>query len=408
MNPNLRRRLKYVAPLVVKKVSFENLDRKYVGLEHIESWTGRILYDDLTTLPEGTVSLFEPNDVLFGKLRPYLAKVSLVDFSGACSTEALVLRPKTNQWPPFVRYVLSNGEFIDDVNSSTFGAKMPRASWEFIGSRTVPVPDLPTQKAIADFLDRETARIDQLIEKKQRMVEVLEEREENNVVETIEQLFAESRAWKISHVCALKRGRFNQRPRNAPEFYDGDFPFLQTSDVAQAKKYISGHKQTLTDLGASVSVLFPSNSVLMAIAANVGDVAITKFDAYCPDSVIGFIPTTRLKVEYLYYALMSLRSSIATSSTSNAQDNTNISRLGALKMPVPKHATQDRVSRTLSVQENATVRLVAMTHTSIERLREFRSALITAAVTGQVDVSTWGKQGRTDYHLDPIEEATSA
>ena len=173
MNPNLRRRLKYVAPLVVKKVSFENLDRKYVGLEHIESWTGRILYDDLTTLPEGTVSLFEPNDVLFGKLRPYLAKVSLVDFSGACSTEALVLRPKTNQWPPFVRYVLSNGEFIDDVNSSTFGAKMPRASWEFIGSRTVPVPDLPTQKAIADFLDRETARIDQLIEKKQRMVEVL-------------------------------------------------------------------------------------------------------------------------------------------------------------------------------------------------------------------------------------------
>ena len=176
MNPNLRRRLKYVAPLVVKKVSFENLDRKYVGLEHIESWTGRILYDDLTTLPEGTVSLFEPNDVLFGKLRPYLAKVSLVDFSGACSTEALVLRPKTNQWPPFVRYVLSNGEFIDDVNSSTFGAKMPRASWEFIGSRTVPVPDLPTQKAIADFLDRETARIDQLIEWKQRMVEVLEEK----------------------------------------------------------------------------------------------------------------------------------------------------------------------------------------------------------------------------------------
>ena len=179
MNPNLRRRLKYVAPLVVKKVSFENLDRKYVGLEHIESWTGRILYDDLTTLPEGTVSLFEPNDVLFGKLRPYLAKVSLVDFSGACSTEALVLRPKTNQWPPFVRYVLSNGEFIDDVNSSTFGAKMPRASWEFIGSRTVPVPDLPTQKAIADFLDRETARIDQLIEKKQRMVSLLSSRWES-------------------------------------------------------------------------------------------------------------------------------------------------------------------------------------------------------------------------------------
>ena len=240
------------------------------------------------------------------------------------------------------------------------------------------------------------------------MVEVLEEREENKVVETIEQLFAESRAWRLSHVCTLRRGRFNHRPRNAPELYDGDLPFLQTSDVAQAKKYILGHKQTLTDLGASVSILFPSNSVLMAIAANVGNVAITKFAAYCPDSVIGFIPTNRLKVDYLYYALRSLRSSIATSSTSNAQDNTNIARLGALKIPIPKHTTQDRVSRTLSVQEDSTVRLVAVTHTSIKRIREFRSALITAAVTGQIDVSTWGKQGAIQRRLDRIEEATSA
>ena len=49
-----------------------------------------------------------------------------------------------------------------------------------------------------------------------------------------------------------------------------------------------------------------------------------------------------------------------------------------------------------------------MTHTSIDRLREFRSALITAAVTGQIDVSTWSKQGTTGRSLDQIEEATSA
>ena len=319
------------------------------------------------------------------------------------------IRPRSVVSSKFFLYLLAaqymSGYSRQFIKQNTGIQNLDDSAWF---ANDVWLPDLATQKAIADFLDRETSRIDQLIEKKQRMVEVLEEREENNVVETIEHLFAESRAWKISHVCALKRGRFNQRPRNAPEFYDGDFPFLQTSDVARAKKYISGHKQTLTDLGASVSVLFPSNSVLMAIAANVGDVAITKFDAYCPDSVIGFIPTTRLRVDYLYYALRSLRSSIATSSTSNAQDNTNISRLGALKIPVPKHATQDRVSRTLSVQENSTVRLVAMTHTSIGRLREFRSALITAAVTGQIDVSTWSKQGTTGRRLDQIEEATSA
>ena len=278
------------------------------------------------------------------KMKAWQGSIAISRHRGIVSPAYYVYEPLSREHDQYLHYLLRSQPFVALYQRISKGVRVNQWDLEHEALRIVPIPlpDLPTQKAIADFLDRETARIDQLIEKKKRMVEVLGEREENNVVETIAHIFAESRAWKISHVCALKRGRFNQRPRNAPEFYDGDFPFLQTSDVAQAKKYISGHKQTLTDLGASVSVLFPSNSVLMAIAANVGDVAITKFDAYCPDSVIGFIPTTRLKVDYLYYALRSLRSSIATSSTSNARDNINISRLGALKIPVPKHATQEQ------------------------------------------------------------------
>ena len=394
-------------------------DVTFVPMEAIANGLGGL--DISQTRPfievvSGSYNYFAEGDLLLAKVTPCFENgkkalaQSLSNDIGYATSEVHIIRPGVGRiHPKYLFYLLCSEDFRAAGMASMTGAGgLRRVSDAAVLNYRPSVTDLPTQKAIADFLDRETTRIDQLIEKKQRMVEVLEEREENNVVETIEHLFAESRAWKISHVCALKRGRFNQRPRNAPEFYDGDFPFLQTSDVAQAKKYISGHKQTLTDLGASVSVLFPSNSVLMAIAANVGDVAITKFDAYCPDSVIGFIPTTRLRVDYLYYALRSLRSSIATSSTSNAQDNTNISRLGALKIPIPKHATQDRVSRTLSVQENSTVRLIAMTHTSIDRLREFRSALITAAVTGQIDVSTWSKQGTTGRSLDQIEEATSA
>ena len=393
-------------------------DVTFVPMEAIADGLGGLDISQTRPFSEvvsGSYNYFAEGDLLLAKVTPCFENgkkalaQSLSNGIGYATSEVHVIRPGVDRiHPKYLFYLLCSEDFrAGGIASMTGAGGLSRVSDAAVLNYQPSVTNLPTQKAIADFLDRETARIDQLIEKKQRMVEVLGEREENNVVETIEHIFAESRAWKISHVCALKRGRFNQRPRNAPEFYDGDFPFLQTSDVAQAKKYISGHKQTLTDLGASVSVLFPSNSVLMAIAANVGDVAITKFDAYCPDSVIGFFPTTRLKVDYLYYALRSLRSSIATSSTSNARDNINISRLGALKIPVPKHATQDRVSRTLSVQENSTVRLVAVTHTSIERLREFRSALITAAVTGQIDVSTWGKQGTADRRLDRIEQASS-
>ena len=79
-----------------------------------------------------------------------------------------------------------------------------------------------------------------------------------------------------------------------------------------------------------------------------------------------------------------------------------------ISFPVPSREDQ---AKTLSALAYATKRestLGELGARSIDRLREFRSALITAAVTGEIDVSTWGKQGTTERRLDQIEEATSA
>lgn len=271
-------------------------------------------------------------------------------------------------------------------------------------SMEIELPDLPTQQSISDFLDHETARIDLLIAKKHRFLALLEERERNSVIHEFAQLNMGSLSWKLSHVCLLRRGRFNHRPRNAPELYDGEHPFLQTGDVAQAKKFIRGYKQTLSDQGASISGWFPKGSVLMAIAANVGDVAISEFDAYCPDSVVGFVPSKVVDTEFLYYALRALRPSIAISSTSNAQDNTNIARLGALRIPLPEIGVQRKLVEALDKAEQDSHALGEATNKSIERLSEFRSALITAAVTGQIDVANWAKGGQTDRSLGSLED----
>lgn len=268
----------------------------------------------------------------------------------------------------------------------------------------IAAPNPDAQKAIANFLDRETDRIDQLINTKRRMLVLLAERERNRVIHEFAQLNKEFLSWKLSHVCLLRRGRFNHRPRNAPELYDGKHPFLQTGDVAQAKKFIRGYKQTLSDLGASISGWFPKGSILMAIAANVGDVAISDFDAYCPDSVVGFVPTKAVDAEFLYYALRALRSSIATSSTSNAQDNTNIARLGALRIPLPDIGVQRRLVEALDKAERDSDAFGEATNKSIERLNEFRSALITAAVTGRIDLATWAKRRHKDRHAENLEQ----
>lgn len=156
--------------------------RPYVGLEHIESGTGRLLG---ATEPSETPSdneaatqqagIFEPGDVLFGKLRPYLAKAWVADFSGRCTTELLAMTPESFD-AAFLRYICISPGFVIEVDSSTFGSKMPRAEWGFIGGCKVPCPSLPRQRAIVAYLDRETAKIDAMIAAKERLLTLLAEK----------------------------------------------------------------------------------------------------------------------------------------------------------------------------------------------------------------------------------------
>lgn len=148
----------------------------YVGMESIASWTGTIVGELETRETDlGSVSLFEEGDVCFGKLRPYLAKAFIPSFQGICSSEFLVFQP-TRFESRFLLYALLEHRFIERVNGSTYGSKMPRANWDFIGEMEVPLPPVETQRAIADFLDRKTASIDALIQKKEKLIELLDEK----------------------------------------------------------------------------------------------------------------------------------------------------------------------------------------------------------------------------------------
>src|SRR5882724_8396310 len=121
-------RLKYAAPISAERAYQPPGDLPYVALEHIESWTGKLAAEVEAQEVESTTSIFKPGDVLFGKLRPYLAKVLSVDFAGVCSTELLVLRSNGKIDPPYLAYQLVSSGFIRWIDSMTYGAKMPRAN----------------------------------------------------------------------------------------------------------------------------------------------------------------------------------------------------------------------------------------------------------------------------------------
>ena len=169
------KRLKFAAPLQSGKLAAKGLDLPYIGLENIESWTGKFIPNAEADETEGVSNTFSAGDVLFGKLRPYLAKALLPDFDGLCSSELLVLHGKEMLPAYLLRFVLSY-DFVNQVDASTYGTKMPRANWEFIGNLPAIVPPVDEQAAIAAFLDRETVRIDVLTEKTKKSIDFLKER----------------------------------------------------------------------------------------------------------------------------------------------------------------------------------------------------------------------------------------
>jgi len=163
-------KLKY---LTVNKTNKSNQSDFKVGLENIESNTSNFLPTEESAFSEDGI-IFDKNDILFGKLRPYLAKVYLAEQSGICVSEFLVLKSK-NILDKYLKYILLSTSFIDNVNSSTYGTKMPRANWDFIGNTKIPKPKLAEQKKIVIYIEKELSKINSIIEKTEKEIELINE-----------------------------------------------------------------------------------------------------------------------------------------------------------------------------------------------------------------------------------------
>lgn len=171
------RRLKACVTNVVSMTDRREPGDLYIALEHVESWTGKIVNMDSGTTFESQAKRFRPDDVLFGKLRPYLAKSTRPGQAGICAGEFLVLRPKNDGLlPGYLEAFFRSKPVVDAIDASTFGAKMPRADWQFIGNMNFPLPPICEQRAIADYLDRETGRLDALAGRTRESVALLRER----------------------------------------------------------------------------------------------------------------------------------------------------------------------------------------------------------------------------------------
>ena len=373
---------------------------------------GRVVYKDTEVLSSETKAAYQ--EVLSGEflvnplnlnydlmsLRTALSSIDVV-----VSTGYIVLQSTGKLHPNYARWLLQQ---FDVAHMKTLGAGVRQTiNYADIGNSFFFEPSQSEQIQIAAFLDHETAKIDRLIEKQQGLIALLKEKRQAVISHAVTQginphaprkdsgiewLGEVPTHWKLKnyrYASRIYRGKFGHRPRNDPAFYDGKYPFIQTGDIARAGKNITSYSQTLNERGIAVSQKFPAGTLVMAIAANIGDTAILGFEAYAPDSVVGFKPCEDVDLGFLRYSLMAALPALERTSTQSTQANLNIDRIGSVQAAFPPIAEQREIVLKIEalLQNFGTIETEAQN--AIELMQERRTALISAAVTGKIDVRAW-------------------
>jgi type I restriction enzyme S subunit len=410
------KRLKIVATLTDKKVEAdEDNPVLYIGMENIESWTGRLLPINADVVPTGTANEFKAGSTLFGKLRPYLAKVCNPDFDGLCSTELLVLESANLDRRTFLYLLLADG-FIRLVDSSTYGSKMPRASWDFIGNCRVPVAPREEQLAISDFLDRETAKVDTLAARKRTLIERLMEKRTALISRTVTRGLPPDAAlaagldphpklkpsgvdwlgdvpahWDVSRIKYLAKIESGHTPsRSVDEYWiDCTIPWVSLNDSGYLRThdYITDTVYQINELGLANSSarLLPARAVVFSRDATVGLCSITTRSMAVSQHFIAYICGPRLLPEYLLASLNVMGQHLVRLSLGATISTIGMDDIRSLVCAVPPYSEQVAVVDFLNREKTRLDRMVSRVETAINRLQEYRSALITAAVTGKID-----------------------
>ncbi|ELP4885734.1 restriction endonuclease subunit S [Vibrio cholerae] len=184
----------------------------------------------------------------------------------------------------------------------------------------------------------------------------------------------------LENIASVERGKFSARPRNDPKYFDGNIPFVQTGDVVSAQLYVESYSQTLNELGLTVSKTFPPETILITIAANIGDVAITQFPLACPDSLVGIQAKKDIcNSLWLFFFMQTQKSELDSKATKSAQKNINLQVLKPLTVFLPPLEEQEFIAEILLASEKKTA-LLKQQKTETQQLKK---GLMQKLLTGE-------------------------
>lgn len=388
-------KIKYLTTIRSESAIYNPEEDKYIGLENVNGYSDNVVETD-TEYDYSMQSICKKNDILFSKLRPYLAKVFIAKHNSFCTGEFIVFS-SFNGDRRYLFYSILNPKFIENINSSTYGAKMPRANPQYIFDQQICLPPLDEQQRIAEFLDRECGKIDGLKADIQAQIDTLEQYKRSVITEAVTHGLNPSAPMKEcsvswarqipQHWKVMPNKHLMTKIKNICPIYKGE-------DILSLTMY--GVIVRDLDAGGKMPSSFDGYQYIKK-----GNLLMCLFDIDVTPRCIGIIKQngitspaySQFKMKkianarfYYYYYLMLDYTKELLHLAKNLRHSLTEDQLGAIKQLVPPLDEQQEIADYLDNKCAEIEQIIADKKTQIETLDGYKKSLIYEYVTGKKEV----------------------
>jgi type I restriction enzyme S subunit len=418
-----QRRLKFVATIndeSLTEATEPDYELQYIDIGNVDSYgtVHDVVAYKFEDAPSRARRIVRHGDVIISTVRTYLQAIAPIENPPEnliVSTGFAVIRPDRNIFGArFCKYAVREKHFLWEVESRSTGVSYPAINASDLADIRISLPHLETQHLIADYLDRETARIDALVAEKEKMLALLEEKRAALISravtrglnpdaplkpsgarwfdETPQGWSVERLKWTIKSVTSGVSVNASDQPMEG----DG-FGVLKTSAVSGGRFMPSENKSVWDSEYDRLACPVTHNTIIMSrmnTPALVGESGYVESDhpnLFLPDRLwqLSF-NDERVHVPFMALLLSSKEARNAVSSmatgTSPSMKNLAIEEMSSLLTPIPPIQEQREIYGAVSRQDAIIYPLKKELLKSLQILKERRAALITAAVTGQIPI----------------------
>lgn len=355
----------------------------FVGLENIESG-GRFV--GVRPVDSGELASskfkFTPRHVLYGKLRPYLAKIARPDFEGICSTDILPVLPGPELDRGYLTWLLLTPEMVSLAASRATGANLPRLSPNALAEMKIPLPPLPEQRRIAEILDK----ADALRAMRRAALAQLDTLTQSIFLDMFGDPATNPKGWPRATLDELFNIARGGSPRPIDD-YITDSPdginWIMIGDASEGVKYITGTKKRITPEGAKRSRAVKPGDFLLTNSMSFGRPYIMRTSGCIHDGWLVLSPrATNASPDY-FYSLLGSRALFAEFSRrapGATVKNLNIDLVRSVVVPIPPAETQKEYAQVIAAIERSS----APFKTSLDSFDALFTALQQSAFKGEL------------------------